>query len=206
MANILLLSSSEEFFTDLKEQINLNAADFAVYGEKKDDVVFDVAIVDEDWKQTVLLQKKLRKTPIIYLGNNADENVSAITTVSKPLRLEALLDLILSSANLFAHSNDGQLQFGGYVLNSGKKDIVYEKSGKSVKLTEREVAILNYLYKTHEKNVTKNELLSEVWGYNPDATTHTVETHIYRLRQKIEDGTGGCQVILTEENGYKLNF
>ena len=87
MANILLLSSSEEFYTDLKEQINLNAADFAVYGEKNDDVVFDVAIVDENWKQAVLLQKKLRKTPIIYLGNNADENVSAITIVNKPLRL-----------------------------------------------------------------------------------------------------------------------
>ena len=70
-----------------------------------------------------------------------------------------------------------------------------------IKLTERETAILKYLYKAGDKIVGKAELLAEVWGYNPEATTHTVETHIYRLRQKIERPE---QVIMTEDNGYRL--
>ena len=61
------------------------------------------------------------------------------------------------------------------------------------------------MYKAYPKVVSKTELLSEVWGYNPDATTHTVETHIYRLRQKVEGQTQDA-IILTEESGDKLNF
>jgi len=75
------------------------------------------------------------------------------------------------------------------------------RSREPIKLTERETAILKYLYKAGDKIVGKAELLAEVWGYNPEATTHTVETHIYRLRQKIERPE---QVIMTEDNGYRL--
>ena len=91
------------------------------------------------------------------------------------------------------------------MLDSAKKEIKNLRTHKTIKLTEREVTILNYLYKAYPKIVSKSELLSEVWGYNPDATTHTVETHIYRLRQKVEED-GNNAIILTEDAGYKLNF
>ena len=73
-----------------------------------------------------------------------------------------------------------------------------------VKLTEKEVSILQYLYKIRDRIVTKSELLQEVWGYNPDVTTHTIETHIYRLRQKVEHEDKNAQLIITEEGGYFL--
>ena len=74
-----------------------------------------------------------------------------------------------------------------------------------IKLTEKEVTILKYLYNNTPRTVSKEELLENVWGYSVEMTTHTIETHIYRLRQKIEQ-YGGSQVIITENNGYRLNI
>ena len=116
-----------------------------------------------------------------------------------------MLDSVLSCTNLFSHNHDGQLSFGPYILDSAKKEINNLRTHKTVKLTEREITILNYLYKAYPKIISKSELLSEVWDYNPDATTHTVETHIYRLRQKVEENDSDA-IILTEGAGYKLNF
>lgn len=205
MANVFLFSPSSDFAADLKEQLRLYASDFEVFDEWSDEVIFDAAVVDEDITLASELKQKLRKAPIIFLKSSEKAKDDSLVVLEKPLRLETLLDVVLSSINLYARSSDGQLSFGSYVLDNGKKEITCVNNGNVVKLTEREVAILNYLYKAHTKTVSKNELLSEVWGYNPDATTHTVETHIYRLRQKIEEGNSD-QAILTEEAGYTLNF
>lgn len=95
----------------------------------------------------------------------------------------------------------GELPLCGCRLNVAAREVCYPDGREPIKLTERETAILKYLYKAGDKIVGKAELLAEVWGYNPEATTHTVETHIYRLRQKIERPE---QVIMTEDNGYRL--
>jgi DNA-binding response OmpR family regulator len=71
-------------------------------------------------------------------------------------------------------------------------------------LTEKETAILKYLYRAGEKVVSRYTLLHEVWGYNAGVTTHTLETHIYRLRQKIEKDTANAEILVTESGGYKL--
>ena len=76
---------------------------------------------------------------------------------------------------------------------------------KTIKLTEREVDILKYLYQNSDVISSKENLLENVWGYSADVTTHTIETHIYRLRQKVEE-EGGSQLIITENNGYRLNI
>ena len=85
-----------------------------------------------------------------------------------------------------------------------KKEILNLRNNETIKLTEKEVSILQYLYKIKNKIVTKADLLQEVWGYNPDVTTHTIETHIYRLRQKVEHDDKSAQLIITEEGGYML--
>ena len=85
-----------------------------------------------------------------------------------------------------------------------KKDIVNNKNNKSIKLTEKEVAIIKYLYKNRNRIVSKTELLQEVWGYSPDASTHTIETHIYRLRQKVEADEASDPIIETVDGGYQL--
>ena len=86
------------------------------------------------------------------------------------------------------------------------KEIVNQRNNDKFKLTEKEVAILKYLYKNKERLVSKNELLQEVWGYAPDVSTHTIETHIYRLRQKVEKDNHDAQLILTAEGGYQLKM
>ena len=73
-----------------------------------------------------------------------------------------------------------------------------------MRLTEKETAILKYLYRAGEKAVTRDILLNEVWGYNAGVTTHTLETHIYRLRQKIERDPAAASILVTESGGYRL--
>ena len=81
-----------------------------------------------------------------------------------------------------------------------------QRNNEIIKLTEKEVAIIKYLYKAKDKIVSKNELLQEVWGYSPEVTTHTIETHIYRLRQKVEHEDVSAQIILTSDGGYQLKM
>jgi DNA-binding response OmpR family regulator len=93
---------------------------------------------------------------------------------------------------------------GPYTFHPGSKLLVAEK-GSKLKLTEKETAILRYLYRAGRKPVPREVLLQEVWGYNSQVTTHTLETHIYRLRQKIEADPANARILMTEPGGYRLN-
>ena len=206
MANVLLLSDTELFRNDLKEQFNLYIPDFEVFENYAEDVIFDAAIIDDSPRKIADLQGVLRQTPIFFLGNDEVELPDSVITVNKPFKLNFLFDTLLSRINLFSRRSETRPEFGNYIMDTADKTITCKQTGKTVKLTEREIMILNYLYKAYPKTVSKNRLLSEVWEYNPEATTHTVETHIYRLRQKIEDNKESTPIIITEESGYKLNF
>ena len=72
------------------------------------------------------------------------------------------------------------------------------------RVTEKETSILRYLYRAGQRPVSRETLLQEVWGYNSGVTTHTLETHIYRLRQKIEKDAAAPAILVTEAGGYKL--
>ncbi|MEL7048724.1 MAG: helix-turn-helix domain-containing protein, partial [Pseudomonadota bacterium] len=82
--------------------------------------------------------------------------------------------------------------------------LLVTETGSKIRLTEKETSILKYLYRSGEKVVTRDVLLHEVWGYNAGVTTHTLETHIYRLRQKIERDPSNAELLVTETGGYKL--
>src|ERR1700724_1104618 len=77
-------------------------------------------------------------------------------------------------------------------------------NARKVRLTEKETAILRFLYRAGQLPVSRETLLQEVWGYNSGVTTHTLETHIYRLRQKIEKDAANPEILVTEAGGYKL--
>ena len=79
-----------------------------------------------------------------------------------------------------------------------------DEGGGKVRLTEKETAILRYLYSAGQRPVSRETLLQEVWGYNSGVTTHTLETHIYRLRQKVEKDAATPAILVTEPGGYKL--
>ena len=82
--------------------------------------------------------------------------------------------------------------------------LLTEGDGKKIRLTEKEAAIIRYLFRAGQKAVTRDELLEEVWGYNSGVTTHTLETHVYRLRQKIEKDPSNAEILVTENGGYKI--
>lgn len=207
MPNILFLSSNPELEHDLSQQISLYAKDFCLLNEEDESHLIDMIILDEKSETLKNIRKIHARTPIILLQRNGDESVKPTllnNVIFKPFALEELLNQIQASINLLDNSSAGYLNFNKYIVRPIKKDIYNQRNQELLKLTEKEVAIIKYLYKCKDRVVTKNELLQEVWGYSPEVSTHTIETHIYRLRQKVEHNDIEAQLILTEDGGYRL--
>ena len=160
------------------------------------------------------LTKSLRlagyKKPIIILinrnnnlNNSDDHNHKADEYIIKPFRYPVLLKSIETQLHKFKKSENTQYNIGNYVFKPNSK-ILESIEGRSIRLTEKENNILNFLYKNLGNVIKRETLLHEVWGYNSKVTTHTLETHIYRLRQKIEDDSSNACFLITETGGYKL--
>ena len=160
------------------------------------------------------LTKSLRlvgyKKPIIMLINrnsNLDiqdgHNHKADEYIIKPFRYPVLLKSIETQLHKFKKSENTQYSIGKYAFKPNSK-ILETNESRSIRLTEKENNILKFLYKNLENTVSRETLLHKVWGYNSKVTTHTLETHIYRLRQKIEDDPSNACFLITEPGGYKL--
>jgi DNA-binding response OmpR family regulator len=123
--------------------------------------------------------------------------------VTKPFKFAVLLARIRAQLRSHEQSEDAVFRLGPYEFRPAAKILVDERQ-KKIRLTEKETSILKYLYRAGEKPVARDELLTEVWGYNAGVTTHTLETHVYRLRQKIEPDPTNARLLLTEAGGYRL--
>lgn len=211
MPNILFLSDNENFRNDLSTQIELYADDFNILDHDDENAAVDMILLDEKTDQVSALHQAHPKTPILLFLKNDDDstvgNGNALTSIiAKPFMLENVLNQIRAGINILENSSAGYLTFNKYIVRPVKRDIYNQRNREVIKLTEKEVAIIKYLYKCRDRIVTKNELLQEVWGYSPEVSTHTIETHIYRLRQKVEHEDSDAQLILTEEGGYRLKI
>jgi hypothetical protein len=91
-----------------------------------------------------------------------------------------------------------------YSFKPSAKMLLARDGSRKLHLTEKETAILKYLYRVGDRAVPREMLLDQVWGYNAGVTTHTLETHIYRLRQKIEPDPASPRLLVTEAGGYRL--
>ncbi len=148
--------------------------------------------------------------PIIMLTANDTEadtilglEACANDYVTKPFRFGILLARIRAHLRQYDQSENVTIRIGPYTFKPAEK-LLLNKAGEKIRLTEKEVAILKYLHRAAGKPVGRDELLAEVWGYNSGVTTHTVETHIYRLRRKIEPDPSSAQLLLTDQGGYLL--
>ena len=161
------------------------------------------------------LTKSLRlagyKKPIIMLINRNsnldipdDQSHKADEYIVKPFRYPVLLKSIETQLHKFKKSENTQYNIGNYVFKPNSK-IFESNENRSIRLTEKENNILKFLYKNLGNFISREILLHEVWGYNSTVTTHTLETHIYRLRQKIEDDPSNACFLITEPGGYKLH-
>lgn len=220
---ILLVDDDEELRESLKDQLVLHdefailTASTASQGvdiarkERLDLVILDVGLPDMDGREACKIMRKSGfRSPIIMLtGNTADSDVvlgldaGANDYVTKPFKFAVLLARIRAQLRQHEQSEDAVFAIGPYTFKPASKMLVDDK-GSKVRLTEKETSILKYLYRSGEKVVTRDVLLHEVWGYNAGVTTHTLETHIYRLRQKIEKDPSNAELLVTEMGGYKL--
>lgn len=124
---------------------------------------------------------------------------------ARPVRVGALLDRLQKHMAGADKSPSGEKQvIGPYTLDPESSSLIHKKTGEEVRLTDKEKHILEFLARHDGGIVERRALLDEVWGYAENVETHTLETHIYRLRQKIEDDPAAPQILVTEDHGYRL--
>jgi len=219
---ILLVNSDRDLSDALIYQLSLNDK-YQIIESDEDNVFtqinnnsFNIVIINSQPSKLHghNLTKKLRtggfKNPIIMLITQSDASnvdnkltIEANEHIIKPFKYPALLKSIELQLRQFGKSEDTQHNIGSYVFKPNSK--VLESKNKSIRLTEKENDILKFLYQNLETIVSREILLHEIWGYNSKVTTHTLETHIYRLRQKIEIDPANACFLITETGGYRLN-
>jgi DNA-binding response OmpR family regulator len=220
---ILIVDDDEDLRETLKDQLVLHdefevtTAGNASKGmelaksDHFDLVVFDVSLPDMDGREAVRnLRKSGFKTPIVMLTGNVSDadqilglDAGANDYITKPFKFAVLLARIRAQLRQHEQSEDAVFGIGHYTFKPASKLLIDEK-GTKIRLTEKETSILKYLYRSGEKVGSRETLLHEVWGYNAGVTTHTLETHIYRLRQKIEKDPSNAELLVTETGGYRL--
>ena len=178
-----------------------------------DALILDVGLPDGDGRDFCqkLRQRGLKMPIVILTGSDDDADVvrgleaGANDYVAKPFRLAVLLARIRRLLSSFENSEDAVFPIGPYMFRPAGKLLEEKAKNKRIRLTEKEASILKYLYRAGKRPIARQVLLNEVWGYNAAVTTHTLETHIYRLRQKIEPDPANAKLLLTETGGYRLD-
>ncbi|MCH2165802.1 MAG: response regulator transcription factor [Marinovum sp.] len=224
LKNILLVDDDEDLREALAEQL-IMTEDFEVFeggngaeamervkASHFDLIILDVGLPDTDGRELCrLMRKQGVKAPVLMLtGHDSDADTilgldaGANDYVTKPFKFPVLLARIRAQLRQHEQSEDAVFTLGPYTFKPAMKLLVTEDDRK-VRLTEKETNILKYLYRASEGVVPRDTLLHEVWGYNAGVTTHTLETHIYRLRQKIEPEPSNARLLVTESGGYRLN-
>ena len=196
---------------DLIEAATANDAIRKVRDINVDLMLLDVGLPDMDGREAVkILRRDGFKSPIIMLtGHDSDSDEilglesGANDYVTKPFRFSVLLARMRAALRQHDQSEDVVFTIGPYSFQPAAK-LLEAPDGAKVRLTDKETSILKYLYRQGPKTITREILLKEVWGYNNRVTTHTLETHIYRLRQKIERDPSNARLLVTEEGGYRL--
>ena len=220
---VLLIDDDEDFRDALVEQLSIvegfevfEAGDAAetleiIKNTEFDLLILDIGLPDADGRELCkLLRKQGVKCPIIMLtGHDSDADTilgldaGANDYVTKPFRFTVLLARMRAQLRQHEQSEDATFVVGPYNFKPAHKFLLTQ-TGEKIRLTEKETNILKFLLRSADTIVGRDTLLHEVWGYNANVTTHTLETHIYRLRQKIEPDPTRVSLLVTESGGYKL--
>ena len=174
-------------------------------------VILDIGLPDINGREVCrLIRKQGVKCPILMLtGHDTDSDTilgldaGANDYITKPFKFSVLLARIRAQMRQHEQSENAIFTLGPYTFKPAIK-ILLTKDNKKIRLTEKETNILKFLYRATNEVVPRDTLLHEVWEYNAGVTTHTLETHIYRLRQKIEPNPSNASLLVTENGGYRL--
>jgi len=221
---ILIVDDDGTLRQSLAEQLELNeefvciecgtaARALEMVGSNRfDTIVLDVGLPDMDGRELCrLLRRAGVQVPIVMLTGADSESdtilgleAGADDYVTKPFRLSILLARLRAHLRQNDRSDAAVFLIGPYTFRPGAKLLTDQSGRRKVRLTEKETAILKYLYRAGDRAIGRDTLLGEVWGYNAGVTTHTLETHVYRLRQKIERDPARAEILVTEPGGYRL--
>ncbi len=220
---ILIIDDDETLRDSLIEQFALHeefiprAAPTATDGIKQakadhvDLVILDVGLPDMDGREACkVMRKNGVKSPVIMLtAQDSDSDTilglesGANDYVTTPFRFGVLLARVRAHLRQHEQSEDAVFVIGPYTFQPAHKLLV-DANKQKVRLTEKETAVLKYLYRAGDQVVNRDTLMREVWGYNAGMTTHTLDTHVYRLRQKIEADPSNAMILVTGPGGYRL--
>jgi len=174
-------------------------------------IIMDAALPDGDGHAVCARLRANGFSMPVILMNGADRSSAADDTISiaKPFRLSELMARLRARLEARAKIDadaepSAPIRIGPYEFSLENKALCHGDANHRIRLTEKEAAILAFLHRMGERAVPRRELLTEVWGYNPAVTTHTLETHIYRLRRKIEADPAKACLLITEAGGYRL--
>ena len=223
LRTILIVDDDAALRQSLAEQLELHAefacrqcdsgaaALHSVQHERFDALLLDIGLPDMDGRE---LCRQLRRAgvtaPIVMLtaADSDSDTVQGLDAgandyVTKPFRLAVLLARLRAHLRQNELNDEAVLTIGPYRFRPSVKLMTDESGRRKVRLTEKEAAILKFLYRAG-RVIGRDTLLGEVWGYNARVTTHTLETHVYRLRQKIERDPAHAEILVTEPGGYRL--
>jgi DNA-binding response OmpR family regulator len=171
-------------------------------------VIMDAALPDGDGHALCARLRASRMSMPIILMNGANCAEEGTISLSKPFRLSELMahlhTHLVPTPKFVAPETPEPIRIGPYEFSPEDKALRHEDANVRIRLTEKEAAILAFLHRMSARAVPRQELLTEVWGYHPEVTTHTLETHIYRLRRKIEADPAKASLLITEAGGYRL--
>jgi len=204
------LQIHDEYVTELAKS-GTSAIDL-IKNQYYDIILLDVGPPDRDGREVCrVMRRNGVKSPIIMLtGADTEADIilgldaGANDYVTKPFRIGVLMARLRSHIREHEHSQYAIFTIGPYTFQPSNKLLLNVESNSKTMLTDKETAIIKFLFLAGERVVNREKLLSEVWGYNARVMTHTLETHIYRLRQKIELDPSNPEIIVTEPNGYRL--
>ncbi len=220
---ILIIDDDAELRDLLAEQLELHQEFAAIVGStasegiavaksgRPDLILLDVDLPDMNGREACRLLRTAGVTaPVIMLtaASGKSDTILGLDSgasdyVTKPFRFNVLLARIRAQLRNHEQSEGAVFHIGPYEFQPAAR-ILVDGKGRKLRLTDKEANILKYLYRAGAKPVSREELLAEVWGYNAAVTTHTLETHVYRLRQKIEPDPAMARLLLTEAGGYRL--
>ncbi len=222
--SILIIDDDADLRDALCEQLELHE-DFAASASataaegvkaaketRPDLILLDVDLPDMDGREALRLMRGGGVTaPVVMLTAATGDSDTILglesganAYVTKPFKFNVLLAYIRAQLRSHEQSEDAVFRIGPYEFRPAAK-MLLDPRGKKIRLTDKETNILKYLYRAGQKVISREELLTEVWGYNAGVTTHTLETHVYRLRQKIEPDPTIPRILITEAGGYRLS-
>jgi DNA-binding response OmpR family regulator len=205
---ILIVDDDEAFLQMLADQMHLHeefAAECVTNGADAleriksgyfDVIILDVGLADIDGREVCRLMRRGGVTSPIIMLTGADTDADT--------RLGVLLARLRAHIRQRERGDEAAIAIGPYTLQPHTRTLTDDTGRRKIRLTDKETAILKYLYRTGDRAVSREVLLDEVWGYNAGVTTHTLETHIYRLRQKIEPDPANARILVTDAGGYRL--